>query len=75
MKLSKATARSWFERAWEQNTVISGFLALAIWSVICYLSVIGTEPPAVLVGAGGMIIGYFFSKKSQQDGRDLSDKK
>jgi len=56
-------AKNWFAKAWAQNTIISGLLALVIWGTIVYLSIIGTDPPDVLVGAGGVIIGFFFRSK------------
>lgn len=54
----------WFRRAWAQNTIISGFLAILIWGSIIYMSIVGTDLPDVVVAAGGAVMGYFFARKS-----------
>ena len=54
----------WLGEQWSKSNIISGVLALAIWGVILYLSVVGAEPPDVLIGAGGIVVGYFFKSKS-----------
>lgn len=59
-----ADVRGWFQQQWEKSNILSGVLALGIWGVILYLAVIGQEPPDVLIGAGGIIIGFFFKAKS-----------
>ena len=56
--------QSWLAEQWSKSNILSGLLAVGIWGVILYLSVIGEEPPDVLIGAGGIIIGYFFKSKS-----------
>jgi len=56
--------RGWLRQQWERSNIISGILALAIWGVILYLAVVGVEPPDVLIGAGGIIIGFFFKATS-----------
>lgn len=58
--------KAWFREQWEKSNIISGLLAVGIWTVIGYLSVIGRDPPDVLVGAGGMIIGFFFRAKPSE---------
>lgn len=54
----------WTGRQWAKSNIISGLLALMIWGAIVYLSIVGQDPPGVLIGAGGLIIGYFFKSKS-----------
>ena len=54
----------WLGEQWSKSNIISGILALAIWAVILYLAIAGVEPPDVLIGAGGIIIGFFFKSKA-----------
>lgn len=56
--------KGWFLEQWAKSNIISGLLALGIWGVILYLSIIGRPPPDVLIGAGGIVVGYFFKSKS-----------
>lgn len=55
--------KGWFADQWAKSNIISGILALSIWGVILYLSAVGREPPDVLIGAGGIVVGYFFKSK------------
>jgi len=53
----------WLGDQWNKSNIMSGILAIAIWLTIIYLAIIGREPPDVLIGAGGIIIGFFFRAK------------
>ena len=53
----------WAREQWSKSNIISGVLALAIWTAIIALAVMGRELPDALVGAGGLIIGFFFNVK------------
>ena len=55
---------AWLAAQWEKSNLLSGVLAIAVWGAIIYLSVIGRDPPDVLVGAGGIIMGFFFRAKT-----------
>jgi len=55
------------ERFWDEfnrSTITSGLLAIIIWGVIGYLAITGQPIPDALIGAGSMIVGYFFKSKS-----------
>ena len=55
---------AWLAAQWEKSNLLSGVLAIAVWGAIIYLAVIGRDLPDVLVGAGGIIMGFFFRSKS-----------
>ena len=60
--------RIWLQKAWSKNTIISGLLAIMVWAVICYLSIIGREVSPILAAAGGAVIAYFFKAKAVNGG-------
>ena len=58
--------RDQFVELWESSSVIQGTMALACTGCIIYLAVVGREPPQLLVGIVGTIIGYYFGTKRSQ---------
>lgn len=53
-----------------QSTIISGLLALIIWSAIIYLAVTDGVIPEVLYVGGVTVIAFFFgTKRGAADGR------
>jgi len=60
--LAKVT--SWLAEQWAKSNLLSGVLAVAVWGAIIYLAIVGRDPPDVLVGAGGIIMGFFFRSKT-----------
>ncbi len=58
-----AKVTSWLAEQWAKSNLLSGVLAVAVWGAIIYLAIVGRDPPDVLVGAGGLIMGYFFHTK------------
>lgn len=58
----------WFRAAWRRNTIISGFLAIGIWSLIgtCILSGI-TVPDGLWIG-GGAVTSFFLKAKVENGG-------
>lgn len=57
----------WLLSQWEKSNIISGVLALGIWSVICYLAIAQLAIPDVLIGAGGIVVGFFFKAKKEKE--------
>ena len=57
----------WLQDQWEQSNIISGILTMAIWGTIIALTLMGRDPPDVLIGAGGIIIGFFFRAKKDNE--------
>jgi len=53
----------WLKGQFEQSNIISGLLALAIWGVVLYLSVVSKEIPELLYFGGSAVIGFFFGTK------------
>ena len=68
MKLTRKQTVRWFQDQWEKSNLISGTLAMGIWGTIVALALMGREPPDVLIGAGGIIIGFFFRSKTDNGG-------
>lgn len=54
----------WLQQQWSKSNIISGVLAIGVWGAIIALALMDRELPSVLVGAGGIIIGFFFKAKS-----------
>lgn len=60
----------WFKGQFAQSTIISGTLAIAIWSAIIYLAIVGQTIPEILYFGGASVIGFFFgSKVGKVEGR------
>jgi len=59
----------WLQSQWEQSSIISGILALAIWGAIIFLAVTQAPVPEILYYGGSTVIGFFFGAKvGQQQG-------
>jgi len=59
----------WFKEEFSKSNIISGFLAVAIWSAVIYLSVVQAPIPDLLYAGGMSIIAFFFgSKVGQREG-------
>jgi len=59
----------WLQSQWEQSSIISGVLALAIWGAIIFLAVTQGPVPEILYYGGSTVIGFFFGAKvGQQQG-------
>lgn len=61
-------------RFWDEfgkSNIISGLLALALWSAIIFLSVTGGPIPEVLVGGGLTVIAFFFGSKVGSESEKL----
>lgn len=61
-------ASKWFQAAWRKNTIVSGTLAVVIWSTICYMCIMGMEIPVLLSGAGGLTMAFFLKSKIENGG-------
>ena len=60
---------NWLQSQWEQSSIISGILALAIWGAIIYLAVAQLPIPDILYAGGTGVMGFFFGAKvGQQQG-------
>lgn len=55
----------WFRAAWRKNTIISGFLAIAITCIIGYLYVNQLDVPDALIGAWSLVLAMFLRLKAQ----------
>lgn len=53
----------WFKTEFVKSTIMSGLLACAIWSVICYLAIVQVPIPELLTAAGMAVIAFFFGAK------------
>lgn len=53
----------WFKSEFSKSNIISGLLAVVIWSVVCYLAVVQVPIPDVLTAAGMAVIAFFFGAK------------
>jgi len=53
----------WFKSEFSKSNIISGLLAVVIWSVVCYLAVTQVPIPDVLTAAGMAVIAFFFGAK------------
>ena len=53
----------WFKAEFSKSNVISGLLAVVIWSVVCYLAIVQVDIPDVLTAAGMAVIAFFFGVK------------
>jgi len=53
---------------WKSSALIQGTLALMFGGTICYLAISGREAPEVLFALVGIIIGYYFRTKTNQQG-------
>jgi len=59
----------WLQTQWEQSSIISGVLALAIWGAIIFLAVTQAPIPDILYAGGTGVMGFFFGAKvGQQQG-------
>jgi hypothetical protein len=54
-------------QAWESSTIVSGLLALGLFSVVAYLAVTGQNVPDAVSIAFGTVIGYFFADKANKE--------
>ena len=54
----------WFKGEFSKSNIISGFLAIAIWGAIIYLSVCQLAVPEILYFGGASVIGFFFGAKT-----------
>ena len=54
-----------FYQLFKENTIIQAVMALALGATLCYLAIVGREPPDYLVTAFMLILGFFFGSKSQ----------
>jgi len=52
----------------EKSTIVSGFIATGVTSVILYLAVTGRPIPELLGNAALIIIGFFFGAKTTATG-------
>jgi len=57
----------WLQSQWEQSSIISGVLALAIWGAIIFLAVTQAPVPEILYYGGSTVIGFFFGAKVGQE--------
>lgn len=67
---------SFWERFWTEfnkSTIVSGILALAVWSAIIYLCIAGLPVPDVIGAGGGLILGYFFGARSGQQAERIQN--
>ena len=58
------------DRFWDEfskSTITSGFLAIIIWVIICYLAVMQLPIPDILYFGGAAIIGFFFGAKGKAE--------
>lgn len=53
----------WLKSEFSKSNIISGLLAVVIWSVVCYLAVAQVPIPDVLTAAGMAVIAFFFGAK------------
>ncbi len=53
----------WFKVEFAKSNIISGILAVVIWSVVCYLAIVQVDIPDVLTAAGMAVIAFFFGAK------------
>ena len=59
----------WLQSQWEQSSIISGILALAIWGAIIYLAIAQLSIPDILYAGVTGVMGFFFGAKvGQQQG-------
>jgi hypothetical protein len=47
------------------NTILQGVLTILVWGTISYLYIAGREVPDALLGAGGIILGFYFHATAQ----------
>jgi len=55
-----------FWAQFNKSTVVSGLLALIIWSAVVYLAVAGQVVPDVLAAGAAVVVGFFFGARSGQ---------
>lgn len=53
----------WLQSQWEQSSIISGILALAVWGAIIYLAIAQLPIPDILYAGGTGVMGFFFGAK------------
>lgn len=53
----------WFKDQFAKSNIISGILAIAIWGVILYLSIVGQPIPDILIAGGASILAFFYDAK------------
>lgn len=59
----------WFKDQFGKSNIMSGLLAVIVWSAIVYLAVIQVAIPDILYAGGMTIIAFFFgSRVGQQEG-------
>ena len=54
----------WLKDEFSKSNIISGFLTMAIWGAIIYLSVAQIEIPDILYVGGTSVIAFFFGSKA-----------
>lgn len=57
------------DKFWElfkQSVIIQALMALTLLGVISYMYIAGMEVPEMLAGFFGLIMGYYFGTKGQQ---------
>lgn len=53
----------WFKTEFSKSNIISGILALLIWSVIAYLAIVQIPVPEIFYYGGASVIAFFFGSK------------
>jgi len=57
------------DKFWEvlkSSVIIQAAMALTLLGVISYMYIVGMDVPEMLTGFFGIILGYYFGTKSQQ---------
>jgi membrane-bound ClpP family serine protease len=47
------------------SEVLQALLALLLWGTICYLYLTGQAVPDTLLGAGSIVLGFYFHSAAQ----------
>lgn len=51
----------------EKSTILQGLVTVGVVGVICYKVACGSTVPPEFYAFGGLILGYFFGSKTQQE--------
>lgn len=61
----------WFKQEFSKSNIISGILALLIWGVIAYLSIVQITVPEILYYGGTSALAFFWGSKVGVQGERL----
>jgi hypothetical protein len=62
-----------FWEAFKQSLILQGILTILIWGVCCAMWLQGQTPPAPLLAAAGVVLGFYFTNKSEQQGARIAN--